>query len=98
MKVAVFAFGLFVPFSGVELRSKQEDAMSWRRATIRSIVSHKPRDGANTRVPKHWLLLAWVSLLAISVLNLIIYIIGTPIYFAQLYPSHHQCFQECLTP
>jgi hypothetical protein len=72
--------------------------MSWRRATIPSIVSHKPRDGANTRVPQRWLLLAWVLLLAISVLNLTIYIVGTPVYFVQLYPSHHQCFQECLTP
>lgn len=72
--------------------------MSWRRAIIPSIVGHQPRDGANTPVPKRWLLLAWVSLLAISVLNLIIYITGTPVYFAQLDLSHHQCFQDCPTP
>ena len=98
MKAALFAFGLFFLFSGAELRFKREDSMSWRRAAIASMVGRKPGDGANKHVPERWLLLAWVSLLAISVLNLIIYIVGIPVYFAQLYPSHHQCFQDCLTP
>ena len=72
--------------------------MSWRRATP-SIASHKPRIRADTYVPERRLLLAvWVLLFAISVLNLIIYVVGTPVYFVQLYPSHHQCFQDCLTP
>ena len=72
--------------------------MSWRRATIPSMMSHESRDGANTHMPGRWLLLAWVALLAISILNLIFYIVGTPVYFVQLYPSHQQCFQDCLTP
>jgi len=50
------------------------------------------------RIPRPWLLVARVALLAISALNLIIYIVGTPVYFAQLYPSTHDCFPDCLTP
>jgi len=50
------------------------------------------------RIPRPWLLVARVALLAISALNLIIYIVGTPVYIAQIYPSTHDCFQDCLTP
>jgi hypothetical protein len=61
-------------------------------------MSHELHNGANTRTPKPWLLVARLVLLAISVLNLIIYIVGTPVYYAQLFPSNHDCVQECLTP
>jgi hypothetical protein len=43
------------------------------------------------------LLVARISLLAITILNLIIYAVGTPVYFAQLFPSHHHCYEDCLT-
>ena len=61
-------------------------------------MSHELRSGTNTRISKRWLMVAWVALLAICVLNLIIYVIGTPVYFAQLYSTHHDCVEDCLTP
>lgn len=63
-----------------------------------SSLSHEPHSRANTRIPERWLLAARLSLLAITVLNLLIYVIGTPVYFAQLNLSHHDCFVDCLTP
>src|SRR5215469_1050847 len=61
-------------------------------------MSHELHNGANTRIPNPWLLVARLVLLALSVLNLIIYIVGTPVYYAQLFPSNRDCFQDCLTP
>src|SRR5947209_1284279 len=61
-------------------------------------MSREMRSEASTRISGPWLLLARVSLLALFGLNLIIYMVGTPVYFAQLYPSNHACFQDCLTP
>jgi hypothetical protein len=61
-------------------------------------MSHEPYSKANERTPKGWLFLLRVSLLALSVLNVILYIVGIPVYFAQLYPSNHDCVQDCLTP
>jgi hypothetical protein len=61
-------------------------------------ISHELRSGTNTRISKLWLMVARIALLAICVLNLIIYVIGTPVYFAQLYSSHHDCVVDCLTP
>jgi hypothetical protein len=53
---------------------------------------------AETRLHGHWPLVARISLLAITIVNLIIYAVGTPVYFDQLLPSHHNCFEDCLTP
>lgn len=61
-------------------------------------MSHELHTGANTRIPKPWLLVARLVLFAISILNLILYIVGTPVYYAQLSPSNHECFQDCLIP
>ena len=72
--------------------------MSQRYTPTPPTVSHDLRSGANTRIPERWLLVARVALLAISVLALVVYIAGTPVYFAQLFPSHHDCVEDCLTP
>ena len=72
--------------------------MSQGHAPTPPIVSHDLRSGANTRIPKRWLWVARVALLAISALALVVYIAGTPVYFAQLFPSHHNCVEDCLTP
>ena len=45
-----------------------------------------------------WLFVSRVSLLAISILALILYIVGTPAYFARLSTSQTDCSDECLTP
>lgn len=60
-------------------------------------MSHALRHGANTRIPTPWLLMARILVLAVSVLALIVSIVGTPVYFAQLVSAHH-CFQDCPTP
>jgi hypothetical protein len=72
--------------------------MSQGHAPTPPIMSHDLRSGANTRIPKRWLWVARVALLAISALALVVYIAGTPVYFAQLFPSHHDCVEDCLTP
>jgi hypothetical protein len=62
------------------------------------ITSQQPANGTNTSLSGPWLLAARLSLLAITILNLILYAVGTPVYFAQLFPSNHNCFEDCLTP
>jgi hypothetical protein len=58
--------------------------MSRRHAPITLTVSHEPHSGANIRIPKRWLLVARVALLAISVLALVVYIVGVPANLAWL--------------
>ncbi len=72
--------------------------MNTQHASAHTALSLEQHSRANTRIPGRWLLVARVSLLAITVLNLIVYVIGTPVYFAQLHTSHPGCFYECLTP
>lgn len=45
-----------------------------------------------------WLIASWVSLFAISMLALLLYIVGTPIYFSRLAHVYTICRDECLTP
>ena len=61
-------------------------------------MSHELHSEAHTRISGPWLFLARASLLTLFALNVIIYIIGTPVYFSQIFPSNHACFQDCLTP
>ena len=52
------------------------------------VVSHRPR----------WLVAVWVSLFAISMLVLLPYVVGTPVYFAQFSTLCKDCLDEHLTP
>ena len=52
---------------------------------------------SETRLYGFWLLAARLSLIVITILNLILYIVGTPVYYAQLLPSNHNCVVDCLT-
>jgi hypothetical protein len=52
---------------------------------------------SETRLYGFWLLAVRLSLLGITILNLILYIVGTPVYYAQLLPSNHNCVVDCLT-
>jgi hypothetical protein len=61
-------------------------------------MSHELRTGADTRLPRLRLRVSQLSLLALGALNLSIYLVGAPAYYAQLFPSNHACFQDCLTP
>jgi hypothetical protein len=60
-------------------------------------MSHEQHSKARARLPRPWLLVARLMLLAISVLALVIYLVGTPVYFAQIIPTSHHCFVDCPT-
>ncbi len=70
--------------------------MQHRRA--HSTLRHEPGNRANTRIPQRLLWVAWVSLLGLTVMNLIIYIVGTPAYFAWFNAFHTtNCLDGCFT-
>ncbi|HKV03427.1 MAG TPA: hypothetical protein VJQ26_14945 [Ktedonobacteraceae bacterium] len=54
-------------------------------------MSHEQHSKASACLPRPWLFVARLVLLAISVLALVIYLVGTPVYFAQLILSSHHC-------
>jgi len=60
-------------------------------------MSHEPHNQERTGISMPWLLIARIILLATGILALLIYIVGTPVYYAQLISNHH-CFVDCLTP
>ena len=62
------------------------------------IVSHDLHSGANTRIPKRWLWVARIALLAISTLALVVYIAGTPANLAWFNSFHPDCLDVCMTP
>ncbi len=55
-------------------------------------------DMANTRISGYRLLVARIVLLATSVLNLILFIAGVPVYFAYLHTLCTDCLDDRLTP
>ena len=61
-------------------------------------MSHQPPSQERAGIRRPWLLIARIILLAIAVLALLIYIVGTPVYYAQLLPSNHHCVADCITP
>src|SRR5947209_5822331 len=72
--------------------------MSLRYAPPPTAVNYERHSGANTRISGRWLLVARVALLAISILNLILFIVGTPVYFAYLHTLCTGCLDDRLTP
>ncbi len=72
--------------------------MNVERSSTNTFEHPNSINGSEIRLHGRWLLAARLSLLAITLLNLIIYAVGTPVYFAQLLPSNHNCFDDCLTP
>lgn len=72
--------------------------MNLRTDQASPIASQHQGDSTSTCLTGRRLLAARIALFAITTLNLIIYAVGTPVYFAQLFPSNHHCFEDCLTP
>jgi hypothetical protein len=72
--------------------------MSQGHAPTPPTVSHELQSGANTRIPKRWLWVARIALLAISALALVVYIAGTPANLAWFDSFHPDCLDVCLTP
>ena len=72
--------------------------MSLRHAPTPLSVSHELRSGANTRLSGRWLLIARLSFLLVSIFCLLLYVVGTPVYFAYLHTLCTDCFDDRLTP
>jgi hypothetical protein len=73
--------------------------MDTQHTMTHSTLSCVPDSRANTRIPGRLLWVAWISLLALTVLNLIIYIEGIPAYFAWFNSFHTtNCLDGCFTP
>lgn len=72
--------------------------MNSQHVVARTASHQEPHREINTRLHGGWLWLARAVLLTISTLYLIVYIVGIPIYFAQIFPSHHNCIEDCLSP
>lgn len=72
--------------------------MSSHHAPAHTALSHEPGSRANTRIPQRWLLASRVSLLALIILNLVLYVVGTPVYLASFFPPNTHCIDICPTP
>ena len=73
--------------------------MNTHHAPNQTALGHEPDNRANTRIPERLLWVAWISLLALTVMNLIIYVVGIPAYFAWYNTFHTtNCLDGCLTP
>jgi hypothetical protein len=72
--------------------------MSLRHAPTPLSVSHELRSRANTLLSGRWLLIARLSFLLVSIFCLLLYVVGTPVYFAYLHTLCTDCFDDRLTP
>jgi hypothetical protein len=73
--------------------------MNKHQAPAQTALGHEPDNRANTRIPERLIWVAWISLFALTMLNLIIYAIGVPAYFAWFNSLHTtDCIDVCLTP
>ncbi len=62
-------------------------------------MRQEPDNRTNTRIPPRLRWVAWISLLALTILNLIIYVEGIPAYFAWFNSFHTtSCLDGCFTP
>ncbi len=69
--------------------------MNSQHAPARAVSSHEPLRNASTRIPARWLLATRVALLVLIALNLVVYVVGTPVYLASLYPPYTHCIDFC---
>ncbi|HEY6406288.1 MAG TPA: GAF domain-containing protein, partial [Ktedonobacteraceae bacterium] len=79
--------------------TKQTFQMYSRRGTYlqgpKLALARRGWGAVSIRLP--WLVAARISLLAFSALALVLYVVGTPVYFTQLHTLHTACKYECLT-
>lgn len=72
--------------------------MNSHHAAAQNDLSREPRGTASTRISAPWLWIAWIVLLAISVLVLVVYIAGIPVNLAWFDSYHPGCLDVCMTP
>jgi signal transduction histidine kinase len=70
--------------------------MHLRWSSAGSNKQHERSDEGNTWRRDHWLLLARVALLAISILALVVYVVGTPANLAWFNSFHTDCLDVCM--
>lgn len=72
--------------------------MNTDHAPAQSSLSRETHIRANTLIPARWLLVARVSLLAIGILAVVVYIAGIPANLAWFNSFHTDCQDICMTP
>jgi len=72
--------------------------MSLKHAPTPTSMNHELRSGANTRITGRWLFVARLSLVVVSIFYLVLYVIGTPVYFSYLHTICTDCLDDRLTP
>jgi hypothetical protein len=79
-------------------RHEENRKMNTQHAPAQTALAREPQSRANTRIPERLLWVAWASLLALTILNLIIYVVGIPAYFAWFNSFHTtNCLDGCFT-
>ena len=85
-----------IVFHGYTLNESR--TVGTQHTTTHATVRHEQDNRANTRIPQRLLWVAWASLLGLTVMNVTIYIAGTPAYFAWFNSFHTtNCLDGCFT-
>jgi hypothetical protein len=72
--------------------------MNLRHDPTPTSMNHELRSEAHRRIAGRWLLVARLSFVIVSIFYLVLYVIGTPVYFAYLHTICTDCLDERLTP
>ena len=72
--------------------------MSLRHAPTPTSTNHKRHSETNTRIAGRWLFVTRLSFVVISIFTLLLYVIGTPVYFAYLHTLCTDCLDDRLNP
>src|SRR5256886_6379161 len=72
--------------------------MSLRHAPTPTSTNHKWHSETNTRIAGRWLFVKRLSIVVISIFTLLLYVIGTPVYFAYLHTLCTDCLDDRLNP
>ena len=72
--------------------------MSLRHAPTPTSTNHKRHSETNTRIAGRWLFVTRLSFVVVSIFTLLLYVIGTPVYFAYLHTLCTDCLDDRLNP
>jgi hypothetical protein len=72
--------------------------MNLRHAPTSTPLNDELRSRANTRIAGRWLFFARLLLVVVSIFYLVLYVIGTPVYYAYLHTICTDCLDDRLTP
>ena len=72
--------------------------MSLRHAPTPTSMNHERRGGTNTHIAGRWLFVTRFSFVVVSIFTLLLYVIGTPVYFPYLHTLCTDCLDDRLNP